>query len=51
MGLMRKMRENIENGTFPQFVNTFVNQVYSDGNYPTWVVNSLNSVGINLSKN
>lgn len=48
MRLMRTMRENIENGTFPQFVNKFVNELYSDGNYPPWVVSSLNSVGIKI---
>ncbi|XP_004929252.2 queuine tRNA-ribosyltransferase catalytic subunit [Bombyx mandarina] len=48
MRLMRTMRENIENGTFPAFVQQFVNEVYPNGQYPTWVVNSLSSVGINL---
>ncbi|XP_049868109.1 queuine tRNA-ribosyltransferase catalytic subunit [Pectinophora gossypiella] len=50
MRLMRTMRENIEKGTFPQFVHKFVNDLYPDGNYPNWVVNSLNSVGINIYK-
>ncbi|KAM3959098.1 tRNA-guanine transglycosylase [Aphomia sociella] len=48
MRLMRTMREHIEKGTFPDFVNNFVNELYSDGDYPKWVVDSLNSVGINI---
>ncbi|CAH2988608.1 unnamed protein product [Chilo suppressalis] len=50
MHLMQAMRENIEKGTFPQFVKNFVNEIYSDGNIPTWVTDSLNSVGIHLSE-
>ncbi|XP_059059318.1 queuine tRNA-ribosyltransferase catalytic subunit isoform X2 [Achroia grisella] len=50
MRLMRTMREHIEKGTFPQFVEKFVNELYCDGNYPTWVINSLSSVGINIIK-
>ncbi|XP_073941586.1 tRNA-guanine transglycosylase [Choristoneura fumiferana] len=48
MRLMRKMRKNIEDGTFPQFVKSFVKEVYPDSDYPTWVVNSLSSVGIDI---
>ncbi|XP_053604748.1 queuine tRNA-ribosyltransferase catalytic subunit isoform X2 [Plodia interpunctella] len=48
MRLMRTMRENITKGTFPQFVQTFIDELYSGGNYPNWVVNSLKSVGINI---
>lgn len=50
MQLMRNMRDNIENQTFPQFVQKFVKDYYSDGNYPDWVINSLSSVGINIVK-
>ncbi|KAI5641585.1 queuine tRNA-ribosyltransferase domain-containing protein [Phthorimaea operculella] len=50
MRLMRNMRESIMNGTFPQFVQKFVDEVYPGGNYPIWVVNALSSVGINISK-
>lgn len=49
---MRKMRENIEKGTFPQFVQTFVSEYYADcEEFPPWVINSLSSVGINIVKN
>ncbi|XP_026487463.1 queuine tRNA-ribosyltransferase catalytic subunit [Vanessa tameamea] len=48
MRLMRTMRENIENGTFPKFVKDFFCEVYPDNNFPNWIVNSLHSVGINI---
>ncbi|CAG4968250.1 unnamed protein product [Colias eurytheme] len=48
MRLMRTMRDNIEKGTFPEFVKNFVNELYPDKQFPTWVVNSLASVGINI---
>ncbi|CAD0196263.1 unnamed protein product [Chrysodeixis includens] len=51
MGLMKSMRSHIENGTFPEFVKNFVSEYYPDGNYPSWVVNSLSKVGINVVKN
>lgn len=50
MRLMRNIRKSIEEGTFPQFVNDFINQAYPTGNVPQWVINSLSSVGIKLSK-
>ncbi|CAG9567041.1 unnamed protein product [Danaus chrysippus] len=48
MRLMRTMRENIEKGTFPEFVKQFMNEVYPQKTFPSWVVNSLSSVGISL---
>lgn len=51
MNLMRSMRDNIENGTFPQFVQKFVSEYFTDCEYPKWVIESLSSVGINLVKN
>uniref|UniRef100_A0A2A4JH85 Queuine tRNA-ribosyltransferase catalytic subunit 1 n=1 Tax=Heliothis virescens TaxID=7102 RepID=A0A2A4JH85_HELVI len=51
MNLMRTMRENIEKGTFPQFVQKFVSEYFTDCEYPKWVIESLSSVGINLVKN
>lgn len=48
MRLMRTMRKNIEDGTFPQFVKSFVKEVYPESDYPPWVVNSLGSVGIDV---
>ncbi|VVC91877.1 unnamed protein product [Leptidea sinapis] len=48
MRLMRTMRANIEKGTFPEFVKTFVDELYPNKDYPTWVINSLSSVGIKI---
>ncbi|GBP41091.1 Queuine tRNA-ribosyltransferase catalytic subunit [Eumeta japonica] len=48
MNLMNTMRERIIDGSFPKFVTDFVNQVYPDRDYPSWVLNSLDSVGIKL---
>ncbi|XP_013200537.1 queuine tRNA-ribosyltransferase catalytic subunit [Amyelois transitella] len=48
MNLMKTMREHITNGTFPQFVQSFVDELYIEKNYPNWVVNSLKSVGIDI---
>lgn len=48
---MRTMRDNIEKGTFPQFVKGFVSEMYPNKNYPTWIINSLNSVGIKIIEN
>ncbi|XP_072936521.1 queuine tRNA-ribosyltransferase catalytic subunit [Epargyreus clarus] len=50
MRLMKAMRDNIKMGTFPTFVKNFVNELYPNCNYPTWVVNSLHSVGIDLNE-
>lgn len=48
MRLMRTMRRNIEKGTFPQFVKGFVSEAFPGGDIPSWVINSLSSVGINV---
>ncbi|XP_063529784.1 queuine tRNA-ribosyltransferase catalytic subunit [Cydia strobilella] len=48
MRLMRTMRDCIQKGTFPEFVRKFVKEAFPDENYPTWVINSLNSVGISI---
>ncbi|KAL0849068.1 hypothetical protein ABMA28_013430 [Loxostege sticticalis] len=50
MRLMQTIRDNIERGTFPQFVNKFVNELYSNGDFPPWIINSLSSVGISIVK-
>lgn len=50
MRLMRTMRENLQKGTFPEFVKDFMSEVYPNKDYPTWIVNSLKSVGINVTE-
>lgn len=48
MQLMRSMRENIEKGTFPDFVKKFVKELHPDMKIPSWIINSLASVGIDV---
>ena len=48
MRLMKEMRDNIMNDTFPNFVNKRFNMLYPDKNFPQWAVNALSSVGIIL---
>ncbi|KAI6659023.1 hypothetical protein LOD99_14699 [Oopsacas minuta] len=48
LSLMQNARTAISNGKFPQFAETFVKTLFPDLDYPVWVVNALNSVGIIL---
>lgn len=48
MSLMRQMRESIKAQCFPQFVQNFMSKMFSDGQYPKWVVDALTKVNINL---
>jgi len=46
---MRQARESIISGTFPEFVRKFFLGLYPKQDYPNWVVDALNSVGIHLT--
>jgi len=46
--LMRKVRAAIANGTFPQFIRDFMLRQYPDRRYPTWAVNALRAVNVDL---
>ncbi|KAG8261485.1 Queuine tRNA-ribosyltransferase catalytic subunit 1 [Homalodisca vitripennis] len=48
MRLMRGMRESIKAGKFPEFVQDFMDKMYSDGQYPKWVIDALSAVNIHL---
>ncbi|KAI9299151.1 queuine tRNA-ribosyltransferase-like protein [Neoconidiobolus thromboides FSU 785] len=49
MRLMKGIRTSIIEDKFPQFVKGFMKSYYkNEGKYPEWVVNALNSVGIEL---
>jgi len=48
MRLMAKIRENIINGTFVDFVKEFMVGLYPEKNYPKWSFDALESVGIKL---
>ncbi|XP_076270021.1 tRNA-guanine transglycosylase [Rhynchophorus ferrugineus] len=47
--LMRTIRENILNGTFKEFVQDFMANLYPDKDYPSWIQDSLSTVNINLT--
>lgn len=46
--LMKNIRDNIQNGTFPEFVANFMLDLHPDKNYPTWIKDSLKAVNIDL---
>lgn len=48
MRLMKDIRNTILDGSYPEFVRNFMLQQFPSREYPTWVVDSLNSVGIKL---
>ena len=49
MRLMSEIRRTIRNQTFPDFVKEFMLKQFPKKNYPTWVIESLESVGIKLT--
>ncbi|KAF7998399.1 hypothetical protein HCN44_009797 [Aphidius gifuensis] len=46
--LMKDIRTSIVNQCFPKFVKDYMDTLYSDKNYPKWIIDALNSVNINL---
>lgn len=46
---MKDIRESVKAQTFPEFVQDFMTTVYPDKTYPTWVLEALEAVNINLS--
>ena len=46
--LMQRIREAIIQDKYPDFVRQFVKSNYPDGDYPTWAVNALKHVGIDV---
>jgi queuine tRNA-ribosyltransferase len=48
MQLMRGIRESIKQDKFPEFLNNFMSQMYPSNNYPSWVVDALKSVNVEL---
>ncbi|XP_018328496.1 queuine tRNA-ribosyltransferase catalytic subunit [Agrilus planipennis] len=46
--LMKTIRVNIKEGTFPDFVRKFMYDVYPDKKYPSWVADSMKAVNIDL---
>lgn len=50
MRLMQRIRDSIMEDTFPVFVKNFMKRKFSNGVYPTWVVDALNAVNIKLDE-
>lgn len=48
MRLMKDIRNSILDGSYPNFVRNFMLQQFPTREYPTWVIESLGSVGIKL---
>ncbi|KEG14088.1 putative queuine tRNA-ribosyltransferase [Trypanosoma grayi] len=48
ISLTRGARAAIENGTFTEYVQKFFASYYPKGDYPSWAVDALRSVGIEL---
>ena len=46
---MQSIRESIKEDTFPEFVRKFFNDLYPNGDFPTWAKNALEKVGIVLT--
>jgi len=50
LNLMKRVRQSIIEGTFENFVQSFMLKQFPEKNYPTWVEDALNSVNIKLIK-
>lgn len=48
MDLMASIREAIKKDEFLEFIRSYMNNRYTNGNYPRWIVNALASVNVNL---
>ena len=48
MRLMREIRESIVEKRFPKYVQEYMLKVYPEKDYPTWVVDALKTVNIEL---
>jgi queuine tRNA-ribosyltransferase len=48
MRLMSRIRQSIIEQRFPEFIKEFVEIYYHDKDIPKWIINSLNSVNIQL---
>lgn len=48
MRLMREIRESIMEKRFPKYVQDYFLNVFPDKDYPTWIVDALKAVNIEL---
>ncbi|XP_066580987.1 queuine tRNA-ribosyltransferase catalytic subunit isoform X2 [Prorops nasuta] len=48
MKLMKDIRESIKQQKFPEFIQQYLITVYPNKEYPTWIVDALKAVNVNL---
>ncbi|PSN33026.1 Queuine tRNA-ribosyltransferase catalytic subunit [Blattella germanica] len=48
LGLMRSIRESIENDSFPDYVKNFMLNLFPSKEYPKWIIDALAAVNIHL---
>ncbi|XP_033104361.1 queuine tRNA-ribosyltransferase catalytic subunit 1-like [Anneissia japonica] len=48
MRLMKSIQQSIMKDTFPSFIQQFMSNMFPSNNYPTWVVEALDSVNVKL---
>merc|ERR1711990_657546 len=49
--LMRSVREAVVEDRYPDFIRTFMKDMYGDDDYPRWAVDALREVGVDLTSN
>ena len=47
---MKSIRESICKGKFVEFIHDFMKKMYPDKNFPSWAVDALQSVDVNLNE-
>ena len=47
---MKSIRESIRKGKFVEFIHDFMKKMYPDKNFPSWAVDALQSVDVNLNE-
>lgn len=48
--LMKNIRNSIEEDKFPEFVKNFMDNLYPEKKYPSWIIDALNAVNISLDR-
>ena len=45
---MRTIRERIAQGTFVEFIYSFMDKMYPEKNFPAWITEALKAVNVDL---
>ena len=48
MKLMQDIRDSIKEQRFPRFIQDYMLIVYTNKDYPTWIINALQAVNVTL---